>query len=170
MKGTINYSTLNGFPTVELMVRYLSTFELTFEQTLLVLVNSDSITAGFILFKILTDDETKKLLGFENLALSRKDKKLLRKVNSMKFGGFIYELICLAAFNPSVRALRYKGKKIDYSDIDQSLFLEIIKDRREKAQAKDNSPKISKFKPKENPDSFGKNSLADIYDYGLSDW
>ena len=83
MKGTINYSTLNGFPTVELMVRYLSTFELTFEQTLLVLVKSDSITAGFILFKILTDDETKKLLGFENLALSRKDKKLLKKYSNV---------------------------------------------------------------------------------------
>lgn len=170
MKGTINYTTLKGFPSVEMMIRYLSTFELTFEQILIVLVNSNTITAGFILFKILTDDETKKILGFENLSLTRREKKLLKKINSMEFGGFLYEIICLAAFNPSVKALNYKGEKIDYSNIDQSIFSEIIKERRGKALAKIYPSKISKHKPKEKPDSFGKNSLADIYDYGLSDW
>lgn len=164
----IDLSRLTSLNNVEDIIEYLRPFNLSRMQVLDVLVRVKSVVACYVIFKLFTQEGIRERLTLNDEKLSGAEKKVLRRITNMEYGGVMYPILLRAAQDKVNRFIRYKSRRIDYNVIDQSTFFDIFHFEVERIKKKNSS--ISYHSKKEKPDEFGQNSIADVYDYGLSDW
>lgn len=159
----INITKLNSCSNAEQVIDYLCPFNLTLIQLIDTLIEAKSLIACYVLFKIFSDTATSSTLGLDNTTLSKQERKRLSGICKMEHGQQVYPIIQIAASDKNNHSLRFNGKSIGYSEIDQRTFYDIISERVAKSRM---SVAPSRHKAKTVEDD----TIADKYDYGLSDW
>lgn len=165
----IDFSRIISFNNGDEIIDYLCPFNLSRLQILDVLVRVKSVVACYAIFKIFTQESVREKLSLNDEKLSGAEKKVLHRITNMEYGGIMHAILLRAAHDKVNRFIRYGSKRMDYCVIDQSTFFDIFHTEIERIKKKRTSLELT-YTKKRKSDEFGRDSIADVYDYGLSDW
>lgn len=164
----IDFSRLISSKNGDEIIEYLFPFNLSRMQVLDVLVRVKSVVACYAIFKIFTQERVRERLSLNDEKLSGAERNVLRRISNMEYGGIMYSILLRAAQEKVNRFIRCGSKRIEYNVIDQSTFFDIFHFEIERLKKRNSF--VSVHAKKQKSDEFGRDSIADIYDYGLSDW